>query len=63
MTAVYVEKKKIYNRLPQHLIDIQDVHVFQSKLTHLARTRAKNNDATWREAYQNCADVMNYFYA
>ena len=47
----------LYNRLPQKLVDLPSVADFQSELTRLARTRAYDGDATWREAYCDCAEV------
>ena len=52
----------IYSRLAQHIVEIEDVKGFQSKLTHLARHRAEANDPHWRDAHQSCEDVVRYFY-
>ena len=53
----------IYNRLPQELVDSDTVSAFQSKLTQLAKGRAQQDDTnSWREAFQSCADVVNFFY-
>ena len=50
----------IYNRLPQEIVDIENVHAFQRKLTQLARARAQQDDGTrWRDAFQSCADIVD----
>lgn len=41
----------IYNRLPQNLINTEIVSTLQSKLTQLARMRAKNCDVHSRESW------------
>ena len=52
----------MYNRLPQSLIDSPSVKYFQARLTHLAKQRASRDDSNWRQAYENCGDVVDFFY-
>ena len=53
----------IYNRLPQELVDCETVKGFQGKLTQLAKIRAQNDSTSeWRNAFQSCGDVVNFFY-
>ena len=37
----------VYNDLPQYVVDAPTVSVFQKHLTHIARTRCKNNLPNW----------------
>ena len=50
----------IYNRLPQGLIEQENVKSFQSKLTHIAKVRTPGNDPIWRQAFQSCEDVLRH---
>ena len=52
----------MYNCLPQSIVDLPSVAAFQGKLTHLVRTRAVQNRANWRQAFQNALDVLFQFY-
>ena len=53
----------IYNRLPQELVDCESVKVFQGKLTQLAKLRAQRDGTDeWRQSFQSCHDVVNFFY-
>ena len=52
----------IYNRLPQDCVNEASVQRFQSRLTHFVKVRALAGDPTWRNAYQDCADVLRYFH-
>ena len=53
----------MYNRLPQEIVELPSVSSFQKKLTKLAKDRADQAHANWRCAYQDCKDVVDYFYA
>ena len=53
----------MYNRLPQEIVELPSVSSFQKKLTKLAKDRADQGHANWRCAYQDCKDVVDYFYA
>ena len=54
----------MYNRLPQELIDSENVTLFQQRLTRMAKRRAQVDETTsWRNAFQSCADVVNYPYS
>ena len=52
----------IYNRLPQELVNLDSVSSFQSQLTKFAKLRALRGMTTWRNAYENCGDVMRFFH-
>ena len=52
----------MYNRLPQSLVDSPSTPVFQARLTHLTKQRAARGDRTWRDAFQDCLEVVNQFY-
>ena len=43
----------MYNRLPQYIVDCTTVHDFQNKLTRHVKQRARNNDASWRDALRD----------
>ena len=51
----------MYNRLPQDFVDLPSVSAFQAKLTHIARQRALNDAANWRQSFQSMADVAEMF--
>ena len=53
----------IYNRLPQVLVDLPSVAVFQAKLTHLAKHKALVHPDNWRSSFQSTADVADMFYS
>ena len=54
----------IYNRLPQELVDSENVTTFQGKLTQLAKMRAQRDEGiSWRMSFQSCADIVSFFYA
>jgi len=48
----------IYNRLAQFLVDEPSVRDFQKSRNVVAKCRAHAGERTWRDAYQNCMDVM-----
>ena len=52
----------IYNRLPQELVNLDSVSAFQSQLTKFAKLRADRGETTWRNAYEDCGDVMRFFH-
>ena len=52
----------MYNRLPEEIVNLPSVSSFQSKLTNLARDRADQGQENWRCAYQDCKDVVDFFY-
>ena len=52
----------MYNRLPQSLVEATSVKCFQARLTHLAKERAKRDEPNWRQSYENCRDITNFFY-
>ena len=52
---------RMYNMLPQCLVELESVKNFQSKLTHLAKTRAEHGMDNWRQAYQSCLEIHNMF--
>ena len=41
----------IYNDLPQQAVVCQHVNTFQTYLTHIARTRCKNNNPKWQYTF------------
>ena len=51
----------MYNRLPQDIVDLPSVSIFQAKLTHIARQRAQRDPEHWRQSFQNMADVAEMF--
>ena len=53
----------MYNRLPQSLVEATSVKCFQARLTHLAKERAKRDEPNWRQSYENCRDITNFFYS
>ena len=53
----------MYNRLPQELVEAPTVSSFQSRLTKLAKGRADREEASWRCAFRDCKDVVDFFYA
>ena len=52
----------MYNRLPQEIVDLPSVTSFQKKLTKVAKTRADQGNTNWRCSFQDCKDVVDYFY-
>ena len=52
----------MYNRLPQELIDLPSVSCFQRRLTKIVKDRAEQDSTNWRGAYQDCKEVVDYFY-
>ena len=48
----------MYNRLPQHLVDLPSVKSFQTKLTHMAKHRAQSDDVRWRQSFEDCAEIL-----
>ena len=51
-----------YNRFPQTFVDIPSVAAFQSRLTHLAKHRATNDQANWRGSWQTVDDAVHMVY-
>ena len=49
--------------LSQVLVDTISVQNFQSKLTTLAKVRAKADLGDWRKCFQDCAEINAMFYA
>ena len=43
----------VYNRLPQHVVDIPNVSNFQTALTHIARTACQNGNAEWQSTFSS----------
>ena len=52
----------LYNRLPQVLVDVASVKLFQSKLTALAKLRAQQNIRDWRKSFQDCDEINAMFH-
>ena len=52
----------MYNRLPQEIVDLPSVTSFQKKLKKVAKTRADQGNTNWRCSFQDCKDVVDYFY-
>ena len=52
----------MYNRLPQEIVDLPSVSAFQSRLTRLAKDRARQEDPMWRTSYRDCRAIVDYFY-
>ena len=52
----------MYNRLPEDIVILPSVCSFQTKLNKLAKVRAEQGHENWRCFYQNCKDVVDYFY-
>ena len=48
----------IYNRLTQHIVELPSVEAFQSKLTHLVKTQAEHANERWRQAFEDCSEVL-----
>ena len=48
----------MYNRLPQSYVDMPSVSGLQAKLTHVAKERAKGGDPSWRQAHQDCGQIL-----
>ena len=46
----------VYNRLPQEVVDLPSVSVFQTELTRMARTRCWRGDANWKRAFHGCGE-------
>ena len=44
---------EIYNRLPQHVVDIPNVSNFQTALTRVARTACQNGNADWQSMFSS----------
>ena len=38
---------RVYNRLPQHIVDSKDVSTFQTALTEAARKQCRDNSRNW----------------
>ena len=53
---------RIYNRLPQAIVDLATVKEVQSKLTHLARMRAMEGQDGWRNSFQDLQDLVDMLY-
>ena len=53
---------RIYNVLPQALVDADSVENFQGKLTQLAKMRAQDGNEEWREAYESPALVADWLH-
>ena len=51
-----------YSRLPQAFVDIPSVSAFQSRLTHLAKHRATNDQTNWRGSWQTVDDAVHMLY-
>ena len=52
----------MYNRLPQALVDLPSICAFQSKLTHLAKEKARLNQEDWRRSFQDLTEINAMFY-
>jgi hypothetical protein len=52
----------MYNRLPQAIVDLPSVSAFQSKLTHLAKEKARLNQEDWRCSFQDLTEIQAMFY-
>ena len=52
----------IYNRLPQAFVDLPTVSAFQTKLTHIAKHRAKVDCQHWRQSWQDLDHVVQMLY-
>jgi hypothetical protein len=47
----------VYNRLPQHLVDIESVSAFQKALVQIARNRCEAGDGGWPMSFHNVAEL------
>ena len=47
----------IYNRLPQQLVDLENVAAFQRALTQIARNRCRNGDVHWPASFDNTGQI------
>ena len=52
----------MYNIFFQEIVDLRSVRNFQNKLTKIVKTRAEQGDTNWRCSFQDCKDVVDYFY-
>ena len=52
---------RMYNRLPQGLINSPTVASFQSRLTHLAKQRAIANDERWRNSFKDSMAIHEIY--
>ena len=43
----------VYNRLPQNVVDIDNIKSFQTVLTQMARTACENNDVMWMKIFHS----------
>ena len=44
---------RIYNRLPQYVVDMPSVSIFQSALTRMARTACQNGNENWQNIFDS----------
>ena len=51
---------RIYNRLPQHLIDTTSISVFQAKLQKIVKARAQQGDADWMDTFSPRLSLDNH---
>ena len=52
----------MYNRLPQGLVDLPSAKALQTKLTHLAKERARTDQERWRCSYHDLNEIVSMFY-
>ena len=52
---------RVYNRLPQSLADSPSVSALQTRLTHLAKEKAKQGHEDWRRCFQDCHEINGMF--
>ena len=52
----------MYNRLPETLINLPSVSAFQKMLTHLAKEKARLDQADWRRSFQDLMAIDRMFY-
>ena len=52
----------VYNRVPQHIIDLMNVSKFQAALTKIVRTRYENGHADWKHTFDPNRSIARRFH-
>ena len=47
----------VYNRLPEHIVNLPTVSAFQKALTQVAKARCANEDAGWRKSSHDSSEI------
>ena len=47
----------VYNRLPEHIVNLPTVSAFQKALTQVAKARCANEDAGWRKSFHDSSEI------